>query len=119
MTGAAEARVPLSPLFAQLVDGGHSRKTEQDAQVLQVGFPRCSLGTWGWARLGGGIFVPSTPPGTPELFWGEGEHPTESTTQGLGRGRGLQPLPNALVWKRHPVLQVPLLSAVTSQTPTL
>lgn len=37
----------LSPLFAQVVDGNCGEKTKQDAQVLQVASPRCSLGTWG------------------------------------------------------------------------
>lgn len=43
-----------------------------------------------------------------------GEHP-------LGNGEGMksQPLPSALVWKGHQALQVPSLSSVTSQTPTL
>lgn len=54
------------------------------------------------------------PAGTQERFWGEGEHPVRR-----GAGTGAQPLPSALVWKRHQALQVPSLSSVTSQTPTL
>lgn len=99
----------LSPLFAQLVDGSHSGDTEQDAQVLQVGFPRCSLGTWGQARLGCG-----DSPQHPWVGHGSRFGASVSAPWGLGRGWRLQPLPSALVWKRHQVPQVPLLSAVTS-----
>lgn len=76
--GTGEARVPPSPLFAQLVDGSHDGEAEQDAQVLQLGFPRRSLGTCKRAQLDGGISVPSTPHGTQEPFRGEGEPPTGS-----------------------------------------
>lgn len=66
-----------SPPFAQLVDdGGDGGEPERDAQVLQVGLPRCQPGTWGQTCLGGGgTSSPASPRCPQHHTWATGASP--------------------------------------------